>query len=814
MDRLVATNSVVLAGADTPPATGTPQYATSGNPATATPATVLPAYAFNAIQEELIAIIVGGGITPSRFAAGQVLSAIQAISKQSNILIDSGVANAYIAANSTPLTSATLVHGVRQSVQFLHANTAASTYAPDGLVVKPIYGLGLSALQGGEIALNSVANMIYIVNAAVNGGNGAWVILECTGGALQVIAGAQSNHAAQIAQVQDSTFTSAISAGVADAITASFSPAITTLAYGVLALSIRASFANVTTTPTFTPNPGVITAYTIVKGNNQPLVAGDIAGAGHWIELQWDATLSKWVLLNPASGIGITPPALDNSTKNATTAWVKGQGESFSAITGLATTQSLSISALGQLLVVVTGGTTQTLPPVATAPAGSVMSFMSVAGISATTLKANAAENIYSIYGTNNAFTMNAGESVQFVSNGVSWYVGSYFSSVCLTQPKFTSSTYLANTAYVQNALGNFSGVVSSQTAVVLTAANAGNLCYFWGTTAATYTLPSANTLPLASSTFTFANDGPAILTVARAGTDTVLGGASLMYVYPGDTLIVSTATAAGTQWIVTGGTASAPYSHSMINYAGAVGSVRNAKMSVSAAGVSAAFTADEITAETALGGWPVKLSSYNQTINLATTGAGGMDVGTAPVSGYVALYAIYNPTTNTASILATNATASAAGNVYSGANMPAGYTYSALIGVWPTTASSQFVVGYQIDRTFWFVGVQILNTSANVSTPVSLSVASAVPLNAKSCAGYATTTNSTATDGSIFGIYGSSSQIGLQLVSATASIANAGVAVAFPDVPLITPQTLYYVSYPSPAGTCTSVVTLTKYTF
>jgi len=90
--------------------------------------------------------------------------------------------------------------------------------------------------------------------------------------------------------------------GTADAITATFSPVPRYASNGV-PLSVRATAANATPTPTFTPNSGVIAAATIVKGNNLPLAIGDIAGAGHWLELAWDSTLSKWVLLNPATGV-------------------------------------------------------------------------------------------------------------------------------------------------------------------------------------------------------------------------------------------------------------------------------------------------------------------------------------------------------------------------------------------------------------------------------------------------------------------------------------------------------------------------------
>lgn len=108
--------------------------------------------------------------------------------------------------------------------------------------------------------------------------------------------------------LQQNACISSVAGGTADALTGSFFPGITDLpasGAGVLTLYVRPSAANATTTPTFTPNSGVIAAKTIVKGAGAALAAGDIAGAGHWIELQYDATLDKWVLLNPATGIAI-----------------------------------------------------------------------------------------------------------------------------------------------------------------------------------------------------------------------------------------------------------------------------------------------------------------------------------------------------------------------------------------------------------------------------------------------------------------------------------------------------------------------------
>ena len=86
------------------------------------------------------------------------------------------------------------------------------------------------------------------------------------------------------------------------------------------------------------------------------------------------------------------------------------------------------------------------------------------------------------------------------------------------------------------------------------------------------------------------------------------------------------------------------------------------------------------------------------------------------PASGFVSVYAIAK-SDGTQSILACNASTSS-GSVYSGSNMPSGYTYSALLGTWPTNGSSQFVVGTQIDRKFYMPSAVALNTSSRRRRP------------------------------------------------------------------------------------------------
>ena len=151
------------------------------------------------------------------------------------------------------------------------------------------------------------------------GYTGAYVVTVAYG-QTQILAGNISAYSGApflpsaglvVGGLQQNACISSVAGGTADALTGSFFPGITALpaaGAGLLTLYVRPTAANATTTPTFTPNSGVIAAATIVKGNNLPLAVGDIAGAGHWLELAWDSTLSKWVLLNPA--YGIAPPVV------------------------------------------------------------------------------------------------------------------------------------------------------------------------------------------------------------------------------------------------------------------------------------------------------------------------------------------------------------------------------------------------------------------------------------------------------------------------------------------------------------------------
>lgn len=243
----------------------------------------------------------------------------------------------------------------------------------------------------------------------------------------------------------------------------------------------------------------------------------------------------------------------------------------------------------------------------------------------------------------------------------------------------------------------------------------------------------------------------------------------------------------------------------------GVVGSNRNVKMSVTSAGASATLTADQLYVSTSLSGQAYRLASFNKTINLAITGAGGMDTGSAPISGFVGLYAIYNPSSGASALLAVNATGSKVGNVYGGANMPAGYMASALVSVWQTNASGQLAIGVQIDREIGIVTNLVLSTTTPQASLTSLSISGAVPKNAVAFRGDITMTSSVSGAGINSVISGSPSELGRFGVGVNSQAAGTGITASFPYIQILTDQTLYYRISIS-AGTLAYLINIAAY--
>lgn len=146
--------------------------------------------------------------------------------------------------------------------------------------------------------------------------------------------------------------------------------------------------------------------------------------------------------------------------------------------------------------------------------------------------------------------------------------------------------------------------------------------------------------------------------------------------------------------------------------------------------GTTLNFTASEMIITTSSQKQSIKLINYNQTINLGVVGAGGMDVGSPPTSGFVAIYAIYNPTLGLTSILATSVTGIMP-NYYSASNLPSGYIYSCLISIW-RVVSSQLVGAIQVDKEIHFGNILVVTTGTLNLGVTTTSIVTIVPLNTK----------------------------------------------------------------------------------
>lgn len=192
----------------------------------------------------------------------------------------------------------------------------------------------------------------------------------------------------------------AVAGGTADAITADFTPNVA-LTNGTTVI-VRAGAANATTTPTFTPDG--LTAKTIVKGNNLALVAGDIAGAGHWLEMNFDTTLDKWVLQNPAYGV-----------LTASTPAIKAQSP-----LGIGASTTLDSSHVGRPLYY-SGASAGTLTLPASPLAGDAITVYAV-GTGNCTIQRNGAQTIYAQgQSAVTSIVLNTGASVTVIYDGSAW---------------------------------------------------------------------------------------------------------------------------------------------------------------------------------------------------------------------------------------------------------------------------------------------------------------------------------------------------------------------------------------------------------
>lgn len=233
----------------------------------------------------------------------------------------------------------------------------------------------------------------------------------------------------------------------------------------------------------------------------------------------------------------------------------------------------------------------------------------------------------------------------------------------------------------------------------------------------------------------------------------------------------------------------------------GGIGSRTNLKATCAANATTITFTADQLVVGTALNGLQYLLANYNQTLNLAVTGAGGMDTGTATAGGWLAVYAIYNPATNTRSIIGTMDGSSAAPTVYGGSNPASGYTASELLAVIPVSSTAGQLKACLVNgRRVSVPSLLTFQTSTTSPTPVSFSLSGAVPKAAVRASGIiAVASTSTSNVGMSIQSDSTTNALGVQNVSQSGGSSGTGAW----SIDLATAQTLYYAATSS-AGTPT----------
>lgn len=211
----------------------------------------------------------------------------------------------------------------------------------------------------------------------------------------------------------------------------------------------------------------------------------------------------------------------------------------------------------------------------------------------------------------------------------------------------------------------------------------------------------------------------------------------------------------------------------------------------------AASWTISELIGETTLGGAAYKGASVALAFNGTTVGANGMDTGAVPTSADIYFYAIFNPST---AAWATLGTVSGTGSpIYTGANMPSGYTASVLIAMSKTDSSANIVQFAQINRSVYIPDqLAMLNGGSTTMNPAaSISLSTIVPAGAKKISGYMTSSYTssyswimcpTSANGTAGGIF-----TGLGIIVNSSFTGGTGIATPFSDFPLLTAQTAYY---------------------
>ncbi|WP_053068088.1 phage tail protein [Vogesella sp. EB] len=159
--------------------------------------TQLDAADFESWSKELVAVLTSAGIAPDAGEFDQLLSAIKVVGRRdaASYAQATGTANT-VAVDYTPAVTE-LVDGMVLRFSAAHSNTGAVTFSPNELPAKPVRGLAVLPLQGGEIVTGGRCLVMY--SQALD----AWLLLASTGGALQVPDAVHPDQAPTLRQVEE-----------------------------------------------------------------------------------------------------------------------------------------------------------------------------------------------------------------------------------------------------------------------------------------------------------------------------------------------------------------------------------------------------------------------------------------------------------------------------------------------------------------------------------------------------------------------------------------------------------------------------------
>ena len=291
---------------------------------------------------------------------------------------------------------------------------------------------------------------------------------------------------------------------------------------------------------------------------------GGVAAAGGVI---WLSNGTSWVPVGPATDAALAPQ-FDNDTSIANTAWVNRVGHQFSSRIVVSGNTVLNATAAGALVIINTAGAVVTLPPAASFPSATTISFTVQAG--PVSVKAAGADVINMGAGLPTTVTMNAADTLELVSNGTTAWVANggsaqlAFGSSFALAPQFDASGKLATTAWVQQRGLQTSGQYVYAANTVMTAAQAGSRVQLRDNI--TVTLPLASAVALGSQILFYGGNNGAIV---ASGADLIYhGGSGTASLNIGivDTALL-TAYGAGVGWVVDGGSLALPGSATMNNW-------------------------------------------------------------------------------------------------------------------------------------------------------------------------------------------------------------------------------------------------------